>query len=469
MSMATRLNRRRVGGGDCTERPKLKNEDLTPEPTNVRWSVFSLAFATSAMLYLHRYVFGFIKPTLQEEWGLSNTQLGQLDSAFSTCYTLFQFPLGIAADFAGVHLVLTLLIAVWCYGLLRMAVAPSFNAMWYGQTIMGIGQSAVYACLNRVGRMWFPPAIRTTMQGSVGILAGRLGALSSGLVFASLLLGTLGLHWRMAILIFVAIGVTHLLLFGVIFRNSPREHPRVNEAEAQLIEGDAPQTDGRQGRTPGITHLFRSLTPRSFANLIWLSVQNVLSTFADNIYSHWIPLFLFQVHHLKFKEMGVYSALPLLGGAIAGVVGGMLNDWLIARTGNRRWSRAGVAFVGKGLAAALMFTALMFYDRPYVFCLFLFFIKLFGDWSLTSSWGVVSDIGGKATASVFAFSNTVAGVSLITAPMVFGYVSGNYGWKPVFVIAGVMYVLCALAWLAIDCTIPLIRESPPERDQDGGE
>ena len=42
-------------------------------PTNVRWSVFSLAFVTSALLYLHRYVFAFIKPTLAEEWGLSNT------------------------------------------------------------------------------------------------------------------------------------------------------------------------------------------------------------------------------------------------------------------------------------------------------------------------------------------------------------------------------------------------------------
>lgn len=75
------------------------------------------------------------------------------------------------------------------------------------------------------------------------------------------------------------------------------------------------------------------MTPRSLMNLIWLSLQNVLSTFADNIYSNWIPLFLSQVHGLKFKEMGIYSALPLLGGAVAGVTGGMLNDFLIVRTG----------------------------------------------------------------------------------------------------------------------------------------
>jgi len=154
--------------------------------------------------------------------------------------------------------------------------------------------------------------------------------------------------------------------------------------------------------------------------------------------------------------------LPLLGGAVAGVTGGMLNDFLIVRTGNRRWSRASVAFVGKGLAAVLMFVALIFFDRPYAFCSILFFVKLFGDWSLTTNLGVITDIGGKATASVYAFSNSIAGIALVAAPLVFGPVSEHYGWRPVFVIVGVTYALCALSWLVIDCTISVIQETPPD-------
>lgn len=239
--------------------------------------------------------------------------------------------------------------------------------------------------------------------------------LSSSVVFTTLLLGVWGLDWR-AVWILVAVGVVNVLLFVFVFRNSPREHPSVNEAEARLIDGESGSRPDliREGEAPD-TLTFRAtlrlMTPRSLMNLIWLSLQNVLSTFADNIYSNWIPLFLSQVHGLKFKEMGIYSALPLLGGAIAGVTGGMLNDFLIARTGNRRWSRVSVAFVGKGLAAVLMFVALIFFDRPYVFCSILFFVKLFGDWSLTTNLGVITDIGGKATASVYAFSNSIAGIA----------------------------------------------------------
>ena len=57
------------------------------------------------------------------------------------------------------------------------------------------------------------------------------------------------------------------------------------------------------------------------------------------------------------------------------------------------------------------------------------------------------------------------GVAFVLAPIVFGYVSEHFGWRPVFVIVGVTYALCALSWLVIDCTLPLIRDSDPRSDE----
>ncbi len=204
--------------------------------------------------------------------------------------------------------------------------------------------------------------------------------------------------------------------------------------------------------------MFRQLSPAGMKNLAALNVQTVLSTFADNIFSNWIPLFLVEVHSLTRQEVGFYSALPLLGGAIGGVVGGLLNDLCIAKTGNRRWSRSGVAGVGKGLGGILLIAALYFYDQPYVFCGILFFVKFFGDWSITTMWGVVTDIGGNATASVYAFNNAVAGVGSIAAPAIFGVLAEEYGWPVVFVTTAATYVLCSLSWLAVNSTIPLLKE-----------
>jgi predicted MFS family arabinose efflux permease len=280
------------------------------------------------------------------------------------------------------------------------------------------------------------------------------------LLFGSLLLGRMGLDWRMALYVFVGGGVAFAALFAIVFRNSPRDHFWVNSAEAELIAGDRPPAAPARMT---FSELRRAIGPRSLINLLVLNVQTILSTLADNIYSNWIPLFLWEVHHLEFEKMGLYSSLPLLGGAIAGVFGGMLNDLFIARTGNRRWSRSGIAAAGKGMAAALLLAALACYDNPYVFCAWLFAVKLVGDWSLTTSWGVVTDIGGRATASVFAFNNAVAGIGLIAAPPLFGYVAQRFGWPAVFMTVAVTYLLCALSWLAIDCTIPVVSEEPSSR------
>ncbi len=432
-------------------------------PTHVRWLVFGLACGTSWLLYLHRYAFALIKPEIAREWNLSKDQLGLLDSAFSLSYSIFQVPLGIAADTGGVRLVLTALVLVWSLGLAMHAWAGSSSQLWYGRAVLGMGQSAGYATLNRISRGWFPPAVRTTLQGFVGVLAGRIGGLSAYLLFGSLLLGVLKLDWRTATYLFAAVGVVHGVLFFALFRNSPEQHPWVNAEEAALIAGRDEHSPSPAAATPpaarmSIRQMFRQLSPAGMKNLAALNVQTVLSTFADNIFSNWIPLFLVEVHSLTRQEVGFYSALPLLGGAIGGVVGGLLNDLCIAKTGNRRWSRSGVAGVGKGLGGILLIAALYFYDQPYVFCGILFFVKFFGDWSITTMWGVVTDIGGNATASVYAFNNAVAGVGSIAAPAIFGVLAEEYGWPVVFVTTAATYVLCSLSWLAVNSTIPLLKE-----------
>jgi ACS family glucarate transporter-like MFS transporter len=430
--------------------------DRRERPTNVRWAVFGLACGTSWLLYLHRYTFALIKPALMEEWKLDKVELGLLDSAFSVSATAFQFPLGVTADWLGVRIVLTVLILVWSAGLAMHAWAHSPKYLWYARAIFGLGQSAVYSTLSRMAQSWFPASIRTTLQGLAGITSGRLGGMCAYLLFGSLLLGVCGLDWRTATYLFAASGVVFAAIFALLFRDSPANHPLANQAEIALLDDRSKFLSAPSDQKVKIAELLRSIRPRALANLIVLNVQTILSTLADNIYSNWIPLFLWEVHGLKFEKMGVYSALPLLGGAIAGFIGGLLNDWAIARTGNRRWSRTAIALVGKGLAAVLLLIALAWYSNPYVFCIFLFAVKFFGDWSLATSWGVVTDIGGRATASVFAFNNAVAGLGLICAPPLFGFVAQRYGWPAVFSTVAATYVLCALSWLAIDCTIPVV-------------
>lgn len=427
-------------------------------PTKFRWTVFVLACGTSWMLYLHRYIFGLIKPTLVEEYGLSKTELGLLDSGFAAFYSTCQVPMGIAVDAIGVQLILTLMIVVWCVGLALHAWAPSKEDLWYGRAVLGAGQSGVFAALSRVTRNWFPVSVRTTVQGWIGVFCGRIGGMSANLLVGSLILGVFLVPWRTAVYGLSAAGIAFAFLFALLYRNSPRQHPSVNEAEAELIEANPTEVSQNTIQKLTIRQMFYRMSPRSIRNLLTLNVQTILSTIADNIFSAWIPLFLVEVHGLKFKEMGVYAALPLLGGACGGALGGWLNDLMIRRTGSLRWARTTIGMAGKGMAAILLATALFWYDAPYTFCAFLFFVKFFSDWSLTTTWGAVTDIGGRSTATVFAFNNSVASIGAILAPTMYGAVADHFSWHAVFLTGVAAYVLCALSWLLIDCRIPVINE-----------
>lgn len=62
-------------------------------PTRVRWLIFVLACAMSWLLYLHRYAWGIIKPAFRRENpGLSDIDVGWLDSAFLSTYAIGQIP-----------------------------------------------------------------------------------------------------------------------------------------------------------------------------------------------------------------------------------------------------------------------------------------------------------------------------------------------------------------------------------------
>src|SRR5262249_10863629 len=131
-----------------------------------------------------------------------------------------------------------------------------------------------------------------------------------------------------------------------LFRDGPREHPWANEAERRLIEeGAAPPAPGPPARV--------RLASGGWA-LPAMLLYAFASAFADQLYVFWVPDFLVAGKGLSPSHMGVFAGLPLLGGAVGGMAGGVLNDALIGATGSRRWGRAAVAFTGKFLAGVFI-------------------------------------------------------------------------------------------------------------------
>ena len=110
-------------------------------PTNVRWLMFALACGTSWFLYLHRYAWNILKPAIQEEYGLSETQSGFVFSLFYWTYAAGQIPSGIVIDLFGPHLFLGVSILLWSAALVTFGMTTDLTVVKGLRLLFGAAQA----------------------------------------------------------------------------------------------------------------------------------------------------------------------------------------------------------------------------------------------------------------------------------------------------------------------------------------
>jgi len=330
--------------------------------------------------------------------------LGWLDSMFTVSYGFGQIPSGILCDWFGPHALLGSIIFMWSISMGLVALAGGYSTMILARLAFGATQAGCYPTLSKITKLWFPLSVRTSVQGWVATFFGRGGGAVSYVLFGTVLMGWLELTWRQALGVLTLLGLLFGVVFAWFFRNRPADHPRANAAEVLLVTaGDPDAAEATRSK-------LRWRTVAKSGNMWVFFLQQFTSAYADTIYVFWIPLFLLTVKGADVKEAGWMAAIPLAGGAIGGMLGGVLQNHFISRTGNRRWSRSLIGMTGKLLATVFMFASLGF-DSAVVIVCFFFWVKFFGDWSQPTVWGTVTDVAGKNSASMFGTVNTVGSVA----------------------------------------------------------
>ncbi|GIW81453.1 MAG: hypothetical protein KatS3mg105_3260 [Gemmatales bacterium] len=319
----------------------------------------------------------------------------------------------------------------------------------------GTAQAGAYPALGQVTRTWFPSSIRTVVQGLVASFSGRSGAACASIIMATFLMGWLEMTWRQALATLTAAGVVFGIAFLMLYRKSPEDDPRVNEAELELIrEGE--QTTGKPGILP-FGRAFRNNTLRL------LFSQQFLNAGADIAYTSFIGAY-FAAQKVDIKAFGWLVAMPFIGGALGGAFGGIANDWLIPRLG-RRWARSAIGFAGKFVAALTVFV-LVQQTTPVAAGIWLLIVKFFSDWTQPTVWGTCTDVGGKFSATIFSINNTSGNAAAFVLPPLYGMLLDFYStthtvdgktvrdtnFIPLFIVIAGMYLIVATAWLFIDCT-----------------
>jgi sugar phosphate permease len=379
-------------------------------PTRVRYIVLVWLCAAAAIAYIQRNSIGVAEKTIRLELGLSMEQMGLVMSAFMLTYAIFQLPSGWLAHVWGSRRALSFFSALWSAVTALFALAASFPALVLARLGMGAAQAGIFPCATSSIAKWFPNTRRGLASGALGSFMS-VGGLLGGVLTALLLEY---ISWQWLFVLFAIPGIIWALGFYAWFRDDPRDHPSVNHEELSIIGPAQADMAKPTSHAPAPTPWGAILTSPA----MWLICgQQFFRAAAYNFYAFWFPTFLQDSRGLSRLDAGFLQSLPFWGVVAGGLVGGTFADWVLVRTGSRRWSRQGVALLS--MTSATLMTLLTFAVDNTIVVVLLFSAAAFcAALAAPCGYTITIDMGGKHVTTVFSMMNMAGNIGATLLPAI---------------------------------------------------
>ncbi len=418
---------------------------MPPQRTNIRWLLIGWTFLISAIAYLDRVNISIAGRTIAKEYHLTDVQLGYVFSAFVLGYALFQAPGGRLADRFGPRWTLT--VAVLWWGLFTSlvvvippALASSLLILIVIRFSLGIGEAVVYPSSNRLVAEWIPSRERGLANGFIfaGVGAGA-GITPPLIVYVMENYG-----WRWSFVVSALIGIAAGVVWFLIARDKPSQHPWVGTEELELIETGLPQAPtSKSGGLPW----GRILNSRE----LWaMTLSYFAYGYAAYIFFTWFFIYLNSVRGMDLKSSRWWAMLPFIAMALASPLGGWISDRITSHRG-ARLGRCGIAVFG--IAFAAIFIAM----GTQVESAQLASIVLAGGagalyLSQSSFWAVTAEIAGPSAGTVSGIMNMGGQLGGALTASLSPWIAGRFGWTASFLTAAALCAMGAAAWFLVDPT-----------------
>jgi ACS family glucarate transporter-like MFS transporter len=416
--------------------------------SQVRLGLVFLLFLISAIAFLDRTNISVAGVQMSQEYRIDKVHLGWVFSAFLIGYALFQVPAGWLAARFGPRRVLTAALVWWGIFSAMTALVPpeARNALlllFLVRFALGIGEAVVYPSSNQLISRWIPIQERGKANGWIFAGVGAGSGITPPLITAIVQ----GHGWRAAFYVCAAIGLVAGIIWYLIARDTPEEHPAANDAERAYIQaGLPPVIAAPRGPVPwramltsrNVWGLFLSYF--AFGYVIW-------------IFFSWFFIYLTEARHLDPKSSAAYSVLPFLCMTLGCLAGGVINDAVSKRYGLYA-GRSGLALV------SFLLTGIFLMLGSTVDNVTLAVIILAGGGgaiylSQSSFWSVTADIAGRHTGVVSGFMNMGCQIGGAVTSSLTPWIAAQFGWTAAFGAGAVIVLLGMAAWAIVDPNRPL--------------
>jgi ACS family glucarate transporter-like MFS transporter len=241
---------------------------------------------------------------------------------------------------------------------------------------------------------------------------------------------------------FGIMGGLWVVAFTYFFRDSPADHPGVNEAERAVILGGARESVD----PPPLSWIAMLQSPT-----LWcLSLMYFCSNAGWCFFITWDEEYYKNVLHLEGASLSVASGAPLFCGGIACLLGGLGTDRLVRVLG-RRWGRTLQGLVSYALGGFFFLLALLA-RQPWLAVLCLCTASFLKDFAMAVSWSTCIDIGHRYSGTVAGFMNSIGNLgTAVSPPIVEALVRNELGqWHWALAYSAGMFFAASLGWAFIN-------------------
>ncbi|MDB5469225.1 MAG: transporter [Caulobacter sp.] len=415
--------------------------------SRVRLLILLLIFLLTTINYADRSTFSIAGDAASKDLGLNPIQMGYILSAFAWAYVIGQIPGGALLDRFGTKLIYTLAIVLWSlFTVLQgfsgfLAGGAIFIGLFAMRFMVGLSESPSFPGNARLVAAWFPGPER----GAASAVFNSAQYFS--LVVFAPLMGWLvhSFDWHSVFFVMGGLGIVAAIVFWKLI-HSPVDHPMINQAELDYIEAGG-----------GLIRMEDKTVTKSAA-FSWANVKQVLGSrmllgvfigqYGINVLTYffvtWFPIYLVKERGLSILDAGFAAAAPALCGFVGGVLGGVISDLLLRRTGSLTVARKAPLLIGMILASTII--ACVYIQQEWLIIVGMA-LAFFGKGVASLGWAVVSDTSPRefvgVTGGIF---NTFGNTAGIVTPIVIGYIvaaTGSFDGALWFVGAHCVLVIAA--------------------------
>lgn len=400
----------------------------------MRYVVLLFVCGAGMLAYVHRMALTIPSRTIQTELNLSLEAMGIVLGAWYWVYALFQLPTGWLADKLGGKWSLLLYVVTWSLFVGLVSLANGFVPLLALWAATGMAQAGLIPAMAKNVSAWFAPSSRAFASGVFISSMAMGGALAP--LFAVAFLNIVS--WRGMLVCYVLPGLVWALAFAVLVPN------RVAPPAATVTLGE------------GLRRMVSSLPMQL------LCLQMFLRAAAMAFFYTWFPRFLQETRNLSPAESGSFAIWPGVGGVVGGLLGGLISDGVLRLTGNRRWSRQGLAVVGMVCCAMLAGTS-YFIDDIHLAVLLISLGAFAGTAGGVSGYAVAIELGGQRPATVMSLMNTCGSIGAGLFAFLVGVLVEFFGrWEPILLLFAGLFAVDAVCWLCLKADRPLFADPPAE-------